>query len=80
MTIGTNLLSNFADSINSTYIVSKLYFAVSKLDTGGQRTASLKTFYEQLILNNSQIPCLFGSANYFAQKCKMKTASVHICS
>jgi hypothetical protein len=70
--IGTNLLSNFADSVNSTDVISKLYFAVSKLDTGGQRTAALKTFYEQLILNNSQNSLLVMSANYFSQKCKVR--------
>jgi hypothetical protein len=72
ITKGMNLLTNYSDSVNSTDIVSKLYFAVSKLDTGGQRTITLKTFYEQVILNNSQNPLLVVSANYFIQKCKVR--------
>ncbi|MCI0472717.1 MAG: hypothetical protein L0Y76_03950 [Ignavibacteria bacterium] len=68
---GFVLLSNFADSTNSTDVIAKLYFAASKSDTTNQKIQQLKTFYEQLILNNTQNILLIKTANYYIQKCKV---------
>ena len=70
--IGFNLLTNFADSTNATDIISKLYYSTSRIDSTGQNVTALKTFYEQLILNNTQNVMLVKSANYYIQKCKVQ--------
>jgi hypothetical protein len=53
-----------------THAVSKLYLASLRLDSAGSRIAPLKTFLEQVILDNGENAGLVNRAFYFIQKCK----------
>jgi len=65
------MLSNYADSINDASIISKLYLADLKQDTGSSRMSELKSFLESYILNNPEKEMMIRQAFYFIQKCKV---------
>ncbi|MCX6158548.1 MAG: T9SS type A sorting domain-containing protein [Ignavibacteriae bacterium] len=68
---GTELLSSYSDSIYAPEIITKLYLASTSIDSVGLKVQSLKTFYEQLIINHSQNISIVGPTNYYIQKCKV---------
>jgi len=68
---GTELLLNYSDSIYAPEIITELYLACTSFDSVGLKVQSLKTFYEQLIINHSQNISIVGPANYYLQKCKV---------
>ncbi|MBK6504576.1 MAG: T9SS type A sorting domain-containing protein [Ignavibacteria bacterium] len=65
------LLTDYADSINDASIISKLYLADLKQDTGSSRMSELKSFLESYILNNPEKEMMVRQAFYFIQKCKV---------
>ncbi|MGV8018507.1 MAG: T9SS type A sorting domain-containing protein [Ignavibacteria bacterium] len=70
-TKGNYYLSNYTDSVVAPDIISKLFYSASALDTAGERIQPLKTYFEQLIINNPDNPRLVKSAYYHIQKCKV---------
>jgi len=66
------LINNFPDSIESISSLSKLYLSVLRADTSSQAFSTLKTFYENLILNHPSDTALIMSSNYLVQKCKVR--------
>ncbi len=69
--LGTQLLTNYSDSITTADVISLLYFANTKLEDISANMQSLKTFLEQLIINHTQNLTLVRTSNYFIQKCKV---------
>jgi hypothetical protein len=65
------LLANYANSIQTDDIVNKLYVSTINLDTNGQMTTDLKSFYESIIQNNPDDDNLIICTNYYIQKCKV---------
>jgi len=68
---GTELLTNYSDSVSTADIISLLYFANTKLADISTNMQSLKTFLEQLIINHTGNLTLVKTANYIIQKCKV---------
>jgi hypothetical protein len=52
--------------------ISKLFLALTASDTASASMTSLKTYYENLILNHSGNTALVQRCNYFVQKCKVR--------
>jgi len=69
--LGTQILTNYSDSIPTSDVISLLYFANTKLANISTNMLTLKTFLEQLIINHPQNLALVRTANYFVQKCKV---------
>ena len=65
------MLTDYADSINDASIISKLYLADLKQETGSSRMSELKSFLESYILNNPEKEMMIRQAFYFIQKCKV---------
>jgi hypothetical protein len=70
ISIARSILENSPDIPEATDAVSKLYLASLRLDSTGSRIAPLKTFLEELILDNGDNAGLVSRAFYFIQKCK----------
>jgi hypothetical protein len=70
--IGIALITNYSDSINTPDVISKMYFAASKLDSAGENIQTLKSFLELQIISHPQNLSLVKSANYYNQKCKVR--------
>ena len=68
----TELINTYPDSIQSLNSISKLYLATTATDTTQAGMSTLKTFYENLILNHTNNTALVKRCNYFVQKCKVK--------
>lgn len=66
----TEILESYPDSTEALDAVQKLYTASLMLDSAGSRMAPLKTFFEELILNNGENSALVSRAFYYIQKCK----------
>jgi hypothetical protein len=65
------MLLTYPDSSESIGAISKLYLSSLSLDSAGSHIQPAKTFFETLILNNSNNTPLIKRANYFIQKCKV---------
>ncbi len=66
------LIESYPDSIESISALSKLYLATILTDTSIQTSTNLKTFYENLILNNPSNDAMISSCFYLIQKCKVR--------
>ena len=66
------LINAYPDSIQSINAISKLFLALTASDTTQNAVSQLKTYYESLILNNSDNVSLVKRCNYFVQKCKVR--------
>ncbi|MBK9226143.1 MAG: T9SS type A sorting domain-containing protein [Ignavibacteria bacterium] len=67
----SEMLTDYEDSINDASIISKLYLADLKQDTGSSRMSELKSFLESYILNNPEKEMMVRQAFYFIQQCKV---------
>jgi hypothetical protein len=67
----SEMLTEYADSINDASIISKLYLAELKQDTISSRMSELKSFLESYSLNNPEKEMMVRQAFYFIQKCKV---------
>jgi tetratricopeptide (TPR) repeat protein len=67
-----DLLNTYPDSIQSLNAVSKLFLSTVASDTSYNAVNELKTYYENLILNNSGNVSLVKRANYYILKCKVR--------
>lgn len=65
------LITAYPDSMQSLNAISKLYLATSATDTTNAGLTDLKTYYENLILNNVDNTPLVSRCFYFVQKCKV---------
>ncbi|MFI5145051.1 MAG: T9SS type A sorting domain-containing protein, partial [Ignavibacteria bacterium] len=65
------LINAYPDSLQSLNAISKLYLATSATDTTYAGLTALKTYYENLILNNGDNPSLVARCFYYIQKCKV---------
>ncbi len=65
------LLNLFPDSSASIDALNKLYLSSLLQDSAGSKMASLKTFYETVILNNQGKEKLINRCFYLIQKCKV---------
>jgi hypothetical protein len=65
------MLLTYPDSSESIGAISKLYLSSLSLDSAGSHIQPIKTFFETLILNNSNNTPLIKRTNYFVQKCKV---------
>ncbi|MBK8980780.1 MAG: hypothetical protein IPM38_00285 [Ignavibacteria bacterium] len=65
------MLTNYADSLESIDCLSKLYLSAFSLDSSGNIMTELKTFYESLILNNGENELLIKKTYYLLQKTKV---------
>ena len=65
------LITAFPDSMQSLNAISKLYLATSATDTTNAGLTALKTYYENLILNNGDNVPLVARCYYYVQKCKV---------
>ncbi|HEY5534400.1 MAG TPA: T9SS type A sorting domain-containing protein [Ignavibacteria bacterium] len=65
------LLTNYPDSIRTLAAISWLYYSTVSRDSLSSKMNALKSFYETLILNNSENEALIDRAFYFIQKCKV---------
>jgi hypothetical protein len=64
------LINTYPDSVESISSLQTLFMSVIATDTS--QVSSLKSFYEELILNNGSNTALVTSANYLVQKCKVR--------
>jgi len=67
-----DLINTYPDSIQSLNAVSKLFLSTVASDTSYNAVNELKTYYENLILNNSGNVSLVKRANYYILKCKVR--------
>jgi len=67
-----DLINTYPDSIQSLNAVSKLFLSTVASDTSYNAVSELKTYYENLILNNSGNVSLVKRANYYILKCKVR--------
>jgi len=67
----TRMLNTYPDSTFAIDALAKLYYSNLKLDNNGNKIGPLKSYYETLILNNSENYSLIMRANYFVQKSKV---------
>jgi len=67
-----DLINTYPDSIQSLNAVSKLFLSTVASDTTYNAVNELKTYYENLILNNSGNVSLVTRANYYILKCKVR--------
>ncbi|HAY35171.1 MAG TPA: hypothetical protein DCY06_13660, partial [Bacteroidetes bacterium] len=65
------MLTNYADSLESIDCLSKLYLSALSLDNSGNKMTQLKTFFESLILNNGENNLLIKKTYYLLQKTKV---------
>jgi hypothetical protein len=68
--IAERILENSSGSPVAYDALSKLYLASLRLDSAGSKMIPLKTFLEEVILDNGDKPGLVSRAFYFIQKCK----------
>ncbi len=66
-----DLITAYPDSLQSLNAISKLYLSTSATDTTNSGLTVLKTFYENLILNNGDNTPLVARCYYYIQKCKV---------
>ena len=66
----SEMLTEYADSINDASLISKLYLTELKQDTSSSMS-ELKSFLESYILNNPEKEMMIRQAFYFIQKCKV---------
>ncbi len=66
------LINNYPDSLESISSLSILYLSELKTDTSANGFTNLKSFYENLILENSENESMVSSCNYLIQKCKVR--------
>ncbi len=64
------LISTYPDSTESIASLQTLFMSVIASDTG--EVSSLKSFYEELILNHSSNTALVKISHYLVQKCKVQ--------
>ncbi|HRF66649.1 MAG TPA: T9SS type A sorting domain-containing protein [Ignavibacteria bacterium] len=67
-----DLINTYPDSIQSLNAVSKLFLSTVASDTSYNAVNELKTYYENLILNNSGNVSLVKRANYYILKCRVR--------
>jgi len=67
-----DLINTYPDSIQSLNAVSKLFLSTVASDTTYNAVNELKTYNENLILNNSGNVSLVKRANYYILKCKVR--------
>ena len=67
-----DLINTYPDSIQSLNAVSKLFLSTVASDTSYNAVNELKTYYENLIQNNSGNVSLVKRANYYILKCKVR--------
>ena len=67
-----DLINTYPDSLQSLNAVSKLFLATVASDTSYNAVNTLKTFYENLILNHPGNTSLVKRANYYILKCKVR--------
>ena len=67
-----DLINTYPVSIQSLNAVSKLFLSTVASDTSYNAVNELKTYYENLILNNSGNVSLVKRANYYILKCKVR--------
>jgi tetratricopeptide (TPR) repeat protein len=67
-----DLINTYPDSIQSIFVVSKLFLATVASDTSYNAANTLKIFYENLILNYPNNTSLVKRANYYILKCKVR--------
>lgn len=65
------MLNLYPDSTFTIDALAKLYYSSLKLDINGNKIGPLKSYYETLILNNSENYTLIMKANYLVQKSKV---------
>jgi tetratricopeptide (TPR) repeat protein len=66
-----DLLTQYIDSLRDVSTLTKLYLAELKLDSAGEKISDLKSFLENLILNNPEKESLIEQSFYIIQKCKV---------
>lgn len=66
-----DMLTNYADSVESIDCLSKLYLSSLTLDRSGNKMTPLKNFFESLILNNGGNELLIKKTYYLLQKAKV---------
>jgi hypothetical protein len=65
------LINTYPDSLQSLSAIAKLYLSTSATDTTQTGLTALKTYYENLILNNGDNPSFVARCFYYIQKCKV---------
>lgn len=65
------LINTYPDSIQCIGAIEMLYQATKNIDTNNTKIQNLKTYFENLILNNSGKTSLINRAFYFIQKAKV---------
>ncbi len=66
------LIDNYPDSAESASSLLQLYLSELKTDSMAQGSTDLKSYYESLILNNSENEAMVSICNYLIQKCKVR--------
>ncbi|MBS1494937.1 MAG: T9SS type A sorting domain-containing protein [Bacteroidetes bacterium] len=69
ITMCKNLLDNYTDSIPSADVIIKLFQSNLQTDSEHIKMDLLKSYYEQLIINNPENTELIEMGNYYIQKC-----------